>query len=93
MRTDTPVKAYSAPKNRIEMVASKSDMMKPHLHQSSAWTTFNIRVTHHGKVELVLYRTTRATMKDTRKTMKYQLLGASRYLYAGVHVGRMKLPR
>jgi len=63
----------------MEMVASKSEMMKPHLHWSSAWTTFLIKATHQGKVELLLYITTREITKDTRKTAKYQLLGASGY--------------
>jgi hypothetical protein len=73
------------------MVASKSDTVKPHLHQSSVWAAFTIEVTYQGNVELVVYKMTRATMKDIRKTTKYQLLGASGYLYGNIHVGRMKL--
>lgn len=39
----------------------------------------NDKTTHQGKVESLLYITTRATMKDKRRTRKYQLLGASGY--------------
>jgi hypothetical protein len=84
-----PVIAPSAPRNRIRNVASRSDTRKPHLHRSSAWTTFPITATHHGKVESVLYKTTRAMTKDRRKTTKYQLLGASGYCFRNIHVGNL----
>jgi hypothetical protein len=90
MMNDNPVIAASAPKNRIEIVASKSEIMKPHLHCLSAWTTFSITTTHHGKVELVLYITTKEITKATTKTAKYQLLGASGYYYKNIHVGKLK---
>jgi hypothetical protein len=84
-----PVIAASAPRNKIEIVASKSEIRKPHLHCSSAWTTFPITTTHHGKVESVLYKTTRATTKASRKTTKYQLLGASGYYYKNIYVFKL----
>jgi hypothetical protein len=84
-----PVIPASAPRNRIENVASKSEIRKPHLHCSSAWTISPITATHHGKVESVLYKTTRATTKESRKTTKYQLLGASGYYYKNIHLGEL----
>jgi hypothetical protein len=89
MENVNPVIAASAPKNRIEIAASKSEIRKPHLHCSSAWTISPITATHHGKVELVLYKTTRATTKERRKTMKYQLSGASGYYYTDIYVGKL----
>jgi hypothetical protein len=84
-----PVIAANAPRNRMEIVASKSEIRKPHLHCPSAWATFPITATHHGKVESVSYKTTSATTKDRRKTTKYQLLGASGYYYRNIHVGKL----
>jgi hypothetical protein len=91
MMNPNPVIAESAPKNRIEIVASKSEIRKPHLHCLSAWATLPTTTTHHGKVELVLYRTTKATTKATRKTTKYQLLGASGYYYRNIRVGKLNI--
>lgn len=59
----SPVIAYSAPKKSIEMAPRISEIKNP----------------HHGRVEFVLYITTKATIELKTSVTKYQLFGASAY--------------
>jgi hypothetical protein len=80
-----PVIAASAPRNRKRNCRQQErDKESPTLLIS----LYHIS-NHNGKVELALYETTRATTKASRKTTKYQLLGASGYYYRNIHVGKL----